>query len=188
MLFDLYFYHSRWKTATFGELRSALAPPLADQCKGYTAVDGVFDAIGDGPFLRDVQEEAVYRANLEDLGRIASLCADRGIPLAVVFHPTYSQLPSQVREAIRADVADLDAHIRFFDWSEEVEAAGLEPSLHFYDPGHLNRAGAALFSAWLGDFLTGEMGLVPRPQTGKNAAAWAETVRFWQEGGPAVTE
>ena len=133
-------------------------------------------------------EEAVYRANLEDLGRIASLCADRGIPLAVVFHPTYSQLPSQVREAIRADVADLDAHIRFFDWSEEVEAAGLEPSLHFYDPGHLNRAGAALFSAWLGDFLTGEMGLVPRPQTGENAAAWAETVRFWQEGGPAVTE
>ena len=188
LLFDLYFYHSRWKTATFGELRSALAPPLADQCKGYTAVDGVFDAVGDGPFLRDVQEEAVYRANLEDLGRIASLCADRGIPLAVVFHPTYSQLPSQVREAIRADVADLDAHIRFFDWSEEVEAAGLEPSLHFYDPGHLNRAGAALFSAWLGDFLTGEMGLVPRPQTGKNAAAWAETVRFWQEGGPAVTE
>ena len=188
LLFDLYFYHSRWKTATFGELRSALAPPLADQCKGYTAVDGVFDAIGDGPFLRDVQEEAVYRANLEDLGRIASLCADRGIPLAVVFHPTYSQLPSQVREAIRADVADLDAHIRFFDWSEEVEAAGLEPSLHFYDPGHLNRAGAALFSAWLGDFLTGEMGLVPRPQTGENAAAWAETVRFWQEGGPAVTE
>ena len=61
LLFDLYFYHSRWKTATFGELRSALAPPLADQCKGYTAVDGVFDAIGDGPFLRDVQEEAVYR-------------------------------------------------------------------------------------------------------------------------------
>ena len=73
LLFDLYFYHSRWKTATFGELRSALAPPLADQCKGYTAVDGVFDAIGDGPFLRDVQEEAVYRANLEDLGRLLSV-------------------------------------------------------------------------------------------------------------------
>ena len=94
--------------------------------------------------------------------------------MALVFHPTYSQLSPDTRQHIAADASELG--ISFFDWTEESAAVGIAPSLHYYDPGHLNQEGAALFSAWLGDFLTGALGLTPRAQELENAAAWESAV------------
>lgn len=175
LLFDLYFYHNRWKDLAPADAARALLPSGTDQLKGYTAVEGVFEEITGGPYLREVKESAVYESNMADLARIADLCRDRGIPLIVVFHPTYSRLTPEVYERVRQDIAGTDPSIRFYDWSGEVESIGLTPELHFYDPGHLNRPGAAIFSAWLGGFLSDELALSPRPQTAGNASAWAET-------------
>ena len=61
LLFDLYFYHSRWKELTVQSALWALAPKGADQLKGYTAVEGVFEQIADGPFQREVKPDAIYR-------------------------------------------------------------------------------------------------------------------------------
>ena len=170
LLFDLYFYHNRWKDVTPGELVRGLAPVGTDTLKGFTGVEGVFEQIADGPFRREEKEEAVYQANLADLGRIQALCQSRNIPLVVVFHPTYSQLSPEMYRRIGADVVALGA--RYYDWSDESAAFGIVPEEHFYDPGHLNRDGAAVFSSRLGDFFGEELGLIPRDQTAENEAAW----------------
>lgn len=175
LLFDLYFYHNRWKEVTPGEVSAALLPPQTDALKGYTAVDGVFAQISDGPFSRPEQVEEVYAENLIWLGRIAALCEKSGIPLALVLHPTYSQLPATVRSRMGADAAALG--LPFYDWSEETLPLGLVPEDHYYDPGHLNRDGAALFSTWLGDFLVDEWALSPRTQGAEAAADWAKAVQ-----------
>ena len=44
-----------------------------------------------------------------------------------------------------------------------------------------NQDGSAVFSAWLGGFLTGELGLTPRIQTAENAAAWQSCVAWWED-------
>ena len=54
---------------------------------------------------------------------------------------------------------------------------GITPTLHYYDPGHLNQEGAAIFSAWLGSFLIDELGLSPRTQTAENTSAWKWAVQ-----------
>ena len=95
--------------------------------------------------------------------------------MALVFHPTYSQLSPDTRQHIAADASELG--ISFFDWTEESDTVGITPTLHYYDPGHLNQEGAAIFSAWLGDFLTGELALTPRAQEPENAAAWESAVQ-----------
>lgn len=171
LLFDLYFYHSRWKEITLAGAAQALQPPHTDLLKGYTAVDGTFEEIASGPFTRESQPREVYEENLSDLAKIAGLCRERQVPLIVVFHPTYSQIAPEDRAAIREDVAALG--VPFYDWSEDMDSAGIQPELHFYDPGHLNREGAARFSAWLGGSFTGELGLAPRPQDPENTAAWS---------------
>ena len=174
LLFPLYFYHNRWKELTVSEAADALLPSETDTLKGFTPVSGVFEQIADGPFTRESQPEEVYEENLSWLSRIAALCKEREIPMALVFHPTYSQLSPDTRQHIAADASELG--ISFFDWTEESAAVGIAPSLHYYDPGHLNQEGAALFSAWLGDFLTGALGLTPRAQEPENAAAWESAV------------
>ena len=134
-------------------------------------MDGTFEEIASGPFTRESQPREVYEENLSDLAKIAGLCRERQVPLIVVFHPTYSQIAPEDRAAIREDVTALG--VPFYDWSEDMDSAGIQPELHFYDPGHLNREGAARFSAWLGGFFTGELGLAPRPQDPENTAAWS---------------
>lgn len=175
LLFPLYFYHNRWKELTVGEAVEALLPSETDTLKGFTPVRGVFDQIADGPFVRNPQPEEVYVENLTWLSKLASLCKEHDIPLALVFHPTYSQLPADTRARIAADAVALD--IPFFDWTEESHSIGITPTLHYYDPGHLNQEGAAIFSAWLGNFFTQELGLSPRAQTAENEDAWKWTVQ-----------
>lgn len=175
LLFPLYFYHNRWKELTVDEAADALLPSEADTLKGFTPVSGVFEQIADGPFTREPQPEEVYEENLTWLSKIDDLCEKRGIPLALVFHPTYSQLPADTRIRIAEDASELG--ISFFDWTEESQSIGITPTLHYYDPGHLNQEGAAIFSAWLGDFLTGELGVSPRPQDSENTAAWQSAVQ-----------
>ena len=172
LLFDLYFYHSRWAEVSLKEAAKAILGRGDDSLKGFTGVDGTFEQITNGPFIRDVQAEEVYQENLADLGRIVALCREKGVQLVVVSHPTYSQLPAESYERIRRDLAGLDPDVVYLDWSNQFEGPGIDPVLHFYDPGHLNRDGAEIFSAWLGRFLTDALSLTPREQTPENAAAW----------------
>ena len=174
LLFPLYFYHGRWKDLTAAEAAAALLPSETDTLKGFTPVSGVFEQIADGPFTREAQPEEVYEENLSWLSRIAALCRKHGITLALVFHPTYSQLPTDTRQRIADDAAALD--ILFYDWTEGSTSIGITPTLHYYDPGHLNQEGAAIFSSWLGDFLTDELALTPRTQEAVNTAAWERVV------------
>lgn len=180
LVFPLYFYHGRWKEPILGhsEPESESDP---EKSKGYTAVSGTDANISGGPFTRELPEESVYQANLEDLGDILEQCRRAGAQPVVVFHPTYSRLPEETRERIRADVAALDSGALFFDWSGEIDSVGIEPELHFYDAGHLNEEGAEIFSAWLGRFLTDGLGAVPRAQSSENAEAWRDAAEYWRE-------
>ena len=182
LLFPLSFYHDRWKEFPVGDALAALSPGTSDAAKGHTAVVGVSQTLGDAPSLREHQAEAIYQENLSDLAEILALCRRAGAQPVLVFHPTYSQLSASARERIRADVAALDGEAMFFDWSDDFQAIGLDPGSHLYDGGHLNRSGAGVFSAWLGRFLSDELGLSPRAQTEENAAAWRAVADHWLAG------
>ncbi len=174
LLFPLYFYHGRWKELTLSDAAAALLPGGIDDLKGFTPVSGICAQIVDGPFEREAQPDTVYAENLSWLERIAQLCRKEGIRLVLVLHPTYSQLPARLRMQIAEDAAALD--IAFYDWTGDGALLGITPALHYYDPGHLNQEGAAIFSAWLGDFFTETLALVPRTQTQENAAAWIQVL------------
>lgn len=197
LVFPLYFYHGRWKEPFLERGEPAPAPepgsaPLSvtvsapkpelepEKSKGYTAVTGADSGISKGPFTRELPDEGVYQTNLEALGDVLELCRRAGAKPVIVLHPTYSRFPEEARERMRADVAALDPEALFFDWSAEIDSVGIEPALHFYDAGHLNLEGAAIFSAWLGRFLADGLGASPQAQPPENAEAWRSAADCWQ--------
>lgn len=180
LFFDLYFYHDRWKELTRTDLKKAVTPARADNLKGHTAVDQVFENTAEGPFLSGMgQSEEVYRQNIEDFGRIAALCKDSKIDLIVTINPTYSQYTEEVYAQLERDVM-FNRHVHFVNWSNSFDEIGLDPAVHLYDGGHLNAAGATLFSAYTGSYLR-SLGYEPREQTGANRRSWEETAEFWRQ-------
>ena len=180
LFWDLYFYHDRWKELGLVDIKKAILPPGADHLKGHTAVDQVFEQTADGPFLSGMrQTEEVYRQNIQDFARIAALCAEEGIDLIVTVNPTYSQYTPEVYDRLRADV-EQNPGVKFVNWADSFAEAGLDPTVHLYDGGHLNQAGAKIFSAYTGEYLR-SLGYAPRPQTAENRAAWEAAAEYWKE-------
>lgn len=179
LFWDLYFYHDRWKELGLVDIKKVVFPAGADELKGHTAVDTVFDQLEGGPWLSEMrQTEEIYRQNIADFARIAALCAEEGIDLIVTINPTYSQYVPEVYDRLKADV-EANPGVRFVNWSDSFAQAGLDPALHLYDGGHLNQAGAKLFSAYTGEYLRG-LGYQPRPQTEENRAAWEAAAEQWK--------
>ncbi len=87
------------------------------------------------------------------------LCRARGIPVVVTRHYARAALNNEEQPAfaqrLRADLGRRG--IRFLDFSR---AAGVNESHHFVDHGHLNLAGARLFTGQLVDSLE-QLGYLP---------------------------
>lgn len=181
LFFDLYFYHDRWKELTPSDLKKAVIPVQADRLKGHTAVDQVFENTGDGPFLSEMrQSEEIYGQNIQDFAKIARLCREKGIDLILTVNPTFSQYTPDVYARLEEDVtAASEGRVRFVNWANSFAEAGLDPTVHLYDGGHLNQAGAKIFSAFTGRYLR-SLGYEPRPQSPENRAAWEATADSWQ--------
>lgn len=177
LLFDLYFYHDRWKEIGPGDLKKALFPIRADHYKGHTAVDKVLE---DPQLTTRTWDTSLLEEHRYWLRKILALCTKNGVLPIVVFNPTYSRAAPEDRALVEQTVREAAPEALFFDWTADFASIGLDPALHLYDAGHLNQDGAAIFSAWLGGFLRDEIKLTPRPQTGENAAAWDAAVQWWR--------
>lgn len=179
LLFDLYFYHDRWKELKKADLVKAVPSRQTDHLKGYTAVDGVFvSETGEPAVTGAIPDEERYQTNLETFRRIARLCADNGIDLIVTMNPTYGQFSQEIYDRVAADVLAAGA-VRFVNWANAFDEIGLDATRHLYDGGHLNREGAAIFSRYVGPYLRG-LGYTPRLQSGENTRAWEEAAASWQ--------
>lgn len=178
LLFDLSFYHERWK-----ELRAAdFQRTRWDEYKGFTPMEGRLESTESSPWVADRElPEEVYGENLVWLGKILALCRKHDIQTIVTINPAYSRCTPEAYEKLGREIAQMDPDVVFCNWSAEFETIGLIPGEHLYDGMHLNRDGAAVFSAWLGEQLTQRFGLAPRAQTGENAVAWqqAAATRPW---------
>ena len=182
LLFDLYFYHSRWQEIGWSDVKKAVSPVEADYYKGFTPMDQVLEGVGETAYVQDRQVSPEdYAVNLEWLGKILALCRANGAQPIVVFNPSYTRCTPEAYARNKADILDLDPETLVYDWTASFEEIGLIPTEHLYDGSHLNQDGAALFSAWLGRFLTEEVGLVPRSQTEENASAWEASAAWWRD-------
>lgn len=178
MIFELSLYHDLWKEVTAGNLANLYLGNQPDHLKGFTAVSGVFDSIANGPFDQVPKSNEQYNENMDNLLKIIALCESENIPVAVVYHPTYSQFTDAYYAQVASDITSQTSAL-FFNWSNLIEEIGIVPTGHFFDPGHLNVEGANIFSRWLGNFMSHTLELVPQVQNVDNIHAWESASHYW---------
>lgn len=173
LLCDLILYHGRWRELGWEDVQRGLTPGTTDDLKGFTGNYGQAQA----PILtEDVRpiEEELFEENLGWFRRCLALCEERGIPVVTLVNPTFGLAREEQYARVGREAEEGGAV--YYDWSRRWEALGLEPSLHFYDGGHMNREGAAVYAQALAELLTGDLGLSPMAQTPENTAAWQAAV------------
>jgi hypothetical protein len=107
------------------------------------------------------------------LDAVAGACRERGVPLAVLFVPSYSEVAPEGWQAIRwpdprplrRGVEELKTGLAargvpVLDPLAEVGAASRTGKLYFPLDGHLNRRGSRLMGELVAGFLVGS-GLIP---------------------------
>lgn len=178
LLFDLSFYHERWKEVDITESKL----PQWDEYKGFTPMDGSVDGAGETEWIADRDIEAeVYAENLAWLEKILLLCRENEVQTIVTIYPAYSRCTPEAYAKLEEEIAEMDLNTIFCNWSANFEEIGLVPTEHLYDGMHLNQHGARVFSAWLGKQLREKFGLMPRAQTEENAAAWQMAIGYWNQ-------
>lgn len=182
LLFDLYFYHDRWKTLTLEDVKDRLTPPTADVYKGYTFLTEIYDAseLG-GPTRREPNGDAeIYNGYLDAFREMSRLCAEKGVDIIITINPTYYQCAPEVYESLRRDLLEIDPTVRFVCLADSLDEMGIDLSRDLYDSKHLNFFGSYKYSEWTADYLL-DCGYTPRSQSTENKAAWDETAQYWQD-------
>ena len=176
ILFDLYFYHDRWREVGLSEVRQNLLPAQPSGLRGFTPVDGVAENMDKAPFTRQPETEDVYEQNLGWLQKIVDLCVSEGITPVVIFHPTYSQLPDEWHERMAQDITAMDGAL-FFDLSRSAEDIRLDPMTDYFDAGHLNEGGAEQCLGLAGDLYAGQYSFTGRMKKERKAVLSALFMR-----------
>ncbi len=149
-VFPLYNYHSRWTELGGEELLEALGPVSTNDIKGYTFLS---DAIGpegkrkvEGDF-----EGADWDYSLDYLSRLAELCAERGIELALFYVPRLHCYEDMDTLWARAEQAAPGAAV--MDFNADFDSYGFDTAADFYDGRHLNWQGVEKFNGFFCDWL-----------------------------------
>ena len=165
LLFDLYFYHSRWQEIGWSDVKKAVSPvsevsggsdPISPRYPVFqeyflrlspSAV--VLEGVGETAYVQDRQVSPEdYAANLEWLGKILALCRDNSTQPIVVFNPSYTRCTPEAYARNKADILELDPETLVYDRSQVISD---RYDLHYMGEDGVHRFlrwRNALFSCW----------------------------------------
>ncbi len=144
-------YHDRWKSLTAADFFTRPRYTAASPDRGYHLLTRAKTADIEG-YMEPMEEwEPLSRANLSDLKKIAEICRRRDIQLVLFSAPSPANWTMRRHNTIRDTAESLG--LPYIDGN--LLDLGIDWETDTYDQGdHLNYAGAAKVTAWLGDWLT----------------------------------
>ena len=182
LLFPLFDYHSRWREVTPGNIKEHLDPPV-DPNAGYTFLTDSRPQ-GDVTYRDYSAETENYERNLEYLKKIHAFCQKEDIQLVLLLTPTKGRIPDTALAALKLDISALDG-AEFIDFNDHMAELNIDDSTDWYDFLHFNCRGAEKFSHFMGQYLTGTLGLAPTE--GEDEALWQSRVDTFHTRRSAVT-
>lgn len=151
--FSLLRYHDRWKEVDWAERE---LHPKAEHStkKGNLYLREISPQTYPADFMEQTEEAApAFQAETKAyIEKSIALCKEKGIPVLLLHLPKMSWSYAQSM-AMEAFAAENGADYLDLDRTEYREQLGLDPSLDYYDQGHLNLTGVVKVSDWLGDWL-----------------------------------
>lgn len=177
-IFPLLRYHSRWSELKGEDLRYIFRREVIGH-NGYLMQTGVKPAadVPDGIPLEDYSFEEVC---WEYLGKMRSLCEERGIELVLIKSP--GLYPYWYAEWDEQIVTYAKEHgLKYYNLLDLCGEIGIDWSTDTYDGGlHLNVTGAERLSRYFGGILAAECGLPDRRGEEALAGLWRDKAESYE--------
>ena len=173
-------FHTRWKHLTAEDWKYLYYKPTVSY-NGYLPDYAVEAATGE-PNTSGIEEIKMSARNELFLKNILTICRDNEIELLLIKVPTYSpkwgeEFTREIRLFSGGTGVD---YIDFDDYTEEI---GIDYTKDTADGGgHLNDAGAAKFSKYLGQYLTEHYQIADHRMEPDALAVWLKKCERYHNG------
>lgn len=177
--FDIFKYHSNWKTIVLPDQYTSLFYERLHPLKGYTMNDKVVP--GEGRDYSMVTEEMPIPAEQEDaLYQLLNYLQKNNINALFIVSPMMLDEEMQMKFNYIGNIVDSYGYdyVNFNNYYEEI---GLDFATDFYDGGgHANALGAEKCTEFLGQYLTENYEFVDKRGEEKYST-WDAAYEYWQE-------
>lgn len=171
-VFPILRYHSRWSELTGSDVEYLFKTKPVSFNGYYMRVD--VRAAENVPEGKPLADYSFGETAWKYLDMMVELCGEKGIQLILIKAPSlYPYWYPQWEEQVEAYAAENNLpYINFLDIPEETE---IDYTTDTYDGGlHMNLSGAEKLSRYMGQYLTGEVGIPDRRGETELAGRWAE--------------
>lgn len=169
-VFPILRYHSRWSELTGADVEYLFEKKKVSFNGYYMRVD--VRPAENVPTGKPLADYSFGENAWKYLEMMEALCREKGIKLVLIKAPSlypywYPQWEEQVEDYAR------EKGLPYINFLEIQEETGIDYTTDTYDGGlHMNLSGAEKLSRYLGQYLTGEMGLADRRGEEALAAVW----------------
>lgn len=177
-VFPILRYHSRWSELSSEDIEYMFKSENISHNGYYMRVDvKPVDTVPEGRVLADYQFGSQAYLYLD---KITQLCKENDVELLLVKAPSlYPYWYDEWEEQMDAYAAENG--LRYINFLELIDETGVDFSQDTYDGGlHLNLSGAEKITAYLGRYLSEEMGLDDRRSDGELTAQWEQKIAAYE--------
>lgn len=179
-IFPIFRFHTRWKYLTAEDWKYLYYKPDVTH-NGYVYTGTVEGAQGDAA-REGLDEVRLPNRSALFLENILSLCRDNGLDLLLIKTPSYRAKWGQDYEDDIRFVAD-PYGVEYVDFDRFTDEIGLDYAEDTSDGGgHLNDAGAAKFTAYLGNYLLDRFPLTDHRNDPAYEKVWKEKCERYHHG------
>ena len=179
-VFPLMRYHDRWKDIDLAEDEPT---PLMEHSfkKGNVYLRDIAPQVYPENFMEPTGAEYAFDDSAKGyIEKSIALCQEKEIPVLLLHLPkmSWSYEQSMMMQAFAdengATYLDLDR------W-EYRSQLGLDPSVDYYDQGHMNLTGVLKLSDWLGDWLDAQYDLPDHREDAAISESWNADLELYKE-------
>jgi len=177
-VFPILRYHSRWNKLSTEDFKYMFHTEKVSHNGYYMRVDvKPVDTIPEGRVLADYHFGSQAWLYMD---KITQLCRENDVELILVKAPSlYPYWYEEWEDQIEAYAVENE--LQYINFLELIQETGIDFSQDTYDGGlHLNLSGAEKITAYLGRFLSEEIGLMDRRGDEALAAQWAEKIAAYE--------
>lgn len=184
--FDIFKYHSNWKTIVLPDQYTALFYERLHPLKGYVPQDTVMPGT-QADLSAYTGTEPIPAKQEENLRKLLSYLQENELEALFLISPMIQTGKQQMQFRYMEEIVE-EYGYAYLNLNEHLEEMGIDFGTDYYDGGsHVNAAGAQKCTTFLGDYINSHYAL--EDKRGDAAyATWDEAYLYWQEVQKAALE
>lgn len=184
--FDIFKYHSNWKTLILPEQYTAFRYERLHPLKGYVMSDKV--VYGEGTDYSAVTEQTAIPAEQEEsLRTLLAYLKERNLNALFIVSPMDLDEDMQKKFNYMENIITSYGY-DYLNFNNHYDELDIDFATDYYDGGsHVNASGSEKCTAFLGNYLTEHYALTDR-RGDDRYSTWDEAYAYWQECQKAALE